>query len=166
MGIGQGSGLRSLAFWGLVAAASCAPGGPLTRSVDVLSPMQIPTNVAAVAPELMAETGRAKFRAGAYGEAVAYFQQAAVAYPQDPSVWLGLAASADRAGQFAVSAEAYAALERLTGQGFEYLNNIGFSYILQGRYRQAEEALDRALTLRPGNPTAMNNKALLESIRG
>jgi Flp pilus assembly protein TadD len=54
----------------------------------------------------------------------------------------------------------------LTGQGFEYFNNIGFSYILQGKYPQAEDALERALDMRPGNPTAMNNLALLESIRG
>jgi hypothetical protein len=38
--------------------------------------MPIPTSIAPVGPELLAQTEREKFRAGAYGESVAYFQQA------------------------------------------------------------------------------------------
>jgi hypothetical protein len=33
----------------------------------------------------------------------------------------------------------------LTGQGFEYVNTFGFSDILQGKYPQAKDALERAL---------------------
>lgn len=151
-----------------IALVLSACTGPVMfqRQVEYLSPTPLPENVQAVSPASAASVGLAKFSAGDYGASVIYLQQATAASPDNAEVWLALAAAADRAGRFDISRPAYEKVLGLVGPVFEYQNNIGFSYILQGRHADAERALNAALTLKPNDETALNNLALLQRIKG
>lgn len=148
------------------ALSACAGPVMFQRQGDYLSPMPLPENVRTVSPASAASVGLTKFSTGDYGASVLYFQQATAASPDNVEVWLALAAAADRAGRFDISQPAYERVLGLVGPVFEYQNNIGFSYILQGRHADAERALDAALMLKPNNETALNNLALLQRLKG
>lgn len=150
----------------VLALCACAPGSVFDRRGDFLPPIHLPGAVPAPATGDLGTVAQSAFDQGEYGMALRYYQLLAEARPNDPNVLLGLAASADRAGHFEISAPVYDRLLAQTGPIFEYHNNIGFSYMLQGRYLDAATALDAALALRPHDPTALNNRALLERLKG
>lgn len=156
--------------WGgalcLLLMGACSQGEPFARAVDRVQPMALPAAVPMPADNQLASLAQSAFELGDYGAAVRYYEKQARLTPKRAEVWLGLAASADRAGHFEISAPAYAQLLALAGPVFEYHNNLGFSYLLQGRYAQAEAELRQALALRPEDVTARNNLALLMKLKG
>jgi Flp pilus assembly protein TadD len=106
--------------------------------------------------------GKKHYRAGNYGDAEKHFRRAAEASPRDIEAWLGLAASYDRLRRFDLADRAYQQALRLAGPKSEILNNQGYSYILRGDFKRAQQKLLAAQARDPNNPYIQNNMALLE----
>ena len=149
-----------------LALSACASPVMFQRYSEYLLPIALPESVQPVDSELATSAGQEKFKSGDFGASVLYFQQAAAAFPNNVENWLALAAAADRAGRFDISRSAYEKALSVGGPVFEYYNNVGFSYLLQGRLAEAERALMTALSLKPYDETALNNVALLQRIKG
>tara|TARA_B110000503_G_scaffold76425_1_gene117884 strand:- start:705 stop:1193 length:489 start_codon:yes stop_codon:yes gene_type:complete len=149
----------------LLLISGCTESMMFGRQVEILSVSEIEHVVPLVADDQAFSEGLKSFSEGKFDVATAYMQQAVTLTPESPQVWLALAASADQGGRFEISKPAYEQLLKLSGPVFEYQNNIGFSYILQGRYADAEVALRTALSMRPADQTVANNLALLRRIR-
>jgi Flp pilus assembly protein TadD len=113
-----------------------------------------------------ARLGRVHLVNGDYGLAELHFRRAVEATPQNSAAWLGLAAAYDRLARFDLAARAYRFAARNGAPSYVLLNNEGYSYLLRGRTRKAAELLYRAAELAPGNPTIMNNIAILQSGQG
>jgi len=75
---------------------------------------------------------------------------------------IGLAATYDRIGRYALADRAYASAIRLGGETVEILNNQGYSYMLRGNYPEARKRFLRAYAREPNNPTVLNNLKLLD----
>jgi Flp pilus assembly protein TadD len=78
---------------------------------------------------------------------------------------MGLAASYDHLGRFALADRAYEEALRLSGETFEFLNNRGFSFMLRGDARRAAVMLQRAKSMKPSDPVVSNNLAILAQSR-
>lgn len=105
--------------------------------------------------------GVQRFYEGHYGLAQQYFQNAVEVTPKDATAWLGLAASYDRLGRFDLADRSYARVVRLVGNTPNVMNNQGYSYMLRGDLLKARAKFEAALTVDPGNATALNNLELL-----
>lgn len=106
--------------------------------------------------------GLEHFNRGHFGLAERYFRDAVEKAPRDASAWIGLAASYDRLGRFDLADRAYDSAIRLVGETTAILNNRGYSYMLRGNVPAARRAFLKALEREPGNPTILNNLALLD----
>ncbi|SJZ95336.1 tetratricopeptide repeat protein [Consotaella salsifontis] len=106
--------------------------------------------------------GQQQFKAGNFGKSYELYKKAAEAYPQNPSAWLGLAASADQLGRFDTSDQAYRALAMLAPDSPAYQNNLGYSYMLRGDLKSAQSHLLKAQGMAPSNLVVMNNLRLLD----
>jgi len=105
--------------------------------------------------------GKRHFRAQDYGLAERYFRRAVELAPRDTEAWLGLAASYDRLRRFDLADRAYGQLLKILGPTPEVLNNQGYSYMLRGDYRRAQQILLQARAKAPDNPYVRNNLELL-----
>ncbi|HEY1474123.1 MAG TPA: hypothetical protein VGF53_08570 [Pseudolabrys sp.] len=105
--------------------------------------------------------GKKQYRAANFGLAEKYFRHAAELHPRDAEAWLGLAASYDRLRRFDLADRAYAQAIRILGPTTEILNNQGYSYMLRGDYKRAQEKLAAAERKDPGNKYVLNNLQLL-----
>ena len=129
-------------------------------SVDVATP---PQQAAAITndPALL---GRQHFERGDYALAEKDFRTAVERNPTDGPSWTGLAASYDQLGRFDLADRAYDQAVKFSGQTFEVLNDLGFSYMLRGDKSRARSMFDRAKALRPNDPVVNNNLALLSGL--
>ena len=107
--------------------------------------------------------GRALFRDEAYGRAYNKFKAAIQATPNDPAALLGFAASADMLGRFDQANSAYRKLQPVIGNRIEYLNNRGYSLMLQGQLVSARSHFLKAYEIDPSNAWAANNLELLRN---
>jgi Tfp pilus assembly protein PilF len=105
--------------------------------------------------------GIQRFYEGNFGLAQHYFQDAVEKSSGDVTAWIGLAASYDRLGRFALADRAYAAAAKLEGDTPRLLNNEGYSYMLRGDLKAARAKFQAALKLEPSNQTTLNNIRLL-----
>jgi tetratricopeptide (TPR) repeat protein len=105
--------------------------------------------------------GKRYYRQEDFGLAERYFRRAVESHPKDAEAWLGLAAAYDRLKRFDLADRAYGQAIAIVGPTAEVLNNQGYSYILRGDYRRAQEKLAAAQALDPGNVYINNNLALL-----
>ncbi len=112
--------------------------------------------------------GKKNYRAKNYGMAEKSFRRAAEMHPRDAEAWLGLAASYDRLRRFDLADRAYDQAIGIVGPTVEILNNQGYSYMLRGDYRRAQEKLATAQRKDPRNRFVLSNLQLLEesSARG
>lgn len=145
-------------------ACALEPVGP-ERPEKVLQ-LELPAFTPSVGAAQAKQLGLNAFSAGDFPVAVRYFQSTVEQSPQDLDAWLGLGASADRAGQFEISAAAYARFLELAGPSIEYYNNRGFSFLLQGRLFDARSAFRAGLKLAPNNTTLKNNLKLVDKLEG
>jgi Flp pilus assembly protein TadD len=110
--------------------------------------------------------GKKQFRAANYGLAEGHFRKAVELHPRDAEAWVGLAASYDRLRRFDLADRAYEQATRILGPTVEILNNHGFSYMLRGDYKRAQEKFLAAKARDPANPHVHANlKILQESFR-
>jgi Flp pilus assembly protein TadD len=107
--------------------------------------------------------GLEHFNRGNYAIAERYFRDAVEKTPRDATAWIGLAGAYDRIGRFDFADRAYASAVKLVGETTAILNNQGYSYMLRGDFVHAREKFLKALAREPGNPTVVNNLALLNS---
>jgi tetratricopeptide (TPR) repeat protein len=110
--------------------------------------------------------GKKQFREQNFGLAEQHFRRAVEARPRDAEAWLGLAASYDRLRRFDLADRAYRQVLNILGPTPSVLNNLGFSYMLRGDYKNARAKLLAAQAQDPNNPHVKANLTLLdESIR-
>ena len=77
--------------------------------------------------------------------------------------WLGYAASSDHLARFDNSDQAYQRLSSMIPNRPEYLNNVGYSYLLRGNLVQARRYFLKAYEIDPANETTANNLELLRN---
>jgi Flp pilus assembly protein TadD len=112
--------------------------------------------------ELIA-TGKLQFQEKNYGKSYAIYKRAVAVFPEDPSAWLGFAASADMIARFDTSDRAYQQLARMIGNTPVYYNNIGYSHLLRGDLPGARRYFLRAYELDPANETTARNLELMKN---
>ena len=103
------------------------------------------------------------FNRGDYGTSAKHFEAAVTKAPEDVTAWVGLAASYDRIGRFDLADRAYRQAIKLAGETTQILNNLGYSYMLRGRLKEARQTLLKAYEREPQNPTVVNNMLLLNA---
>jgi Flp pilus assembly protein TadD len=123
-----------------LALAGCLPGEePPAANADNPQPaanvdsnrttlsVQTPGDVKYYPSDEPLHLGQEFFNRGIYGTAQRYFQDAVEKAPQDPSAWIGLAASYDHLRRFDLADRAYREAIRLAGETTQILNNQGYS---------------------------------------
>ncbi len=105
--------------------------------------------------------GQVQFKAKNYGKAYSIYKKAVEVYPKDPVAWIGYAASADMVGRFDSADQGYRILAGMIPGRPEYLNNVGYSYLLRGNLVTARRYFLKAYEIDPKNPTTANNLQLL-----
>jgi Flp pilus assembly protein TadD len=75
---------------------------------------------------------------------------------------LGLAASYDRLARFDLAERSYERAARLGGRSPEYLNNLGYHYLLRGDRKRARALFNEALALDPNNAVLQGNLKLVD----
>ena len=138
------------------AAPSPAPAEAALRAGTL--PEAVPT----VPPGGAVEIAKQHFRAGNFGYAAQFFEQAIAMDRDNAEGWLGLAAAYDRLRRFDLADRAYAEVAGRAGRTAVYHNNIGFSYLLRGERAKARQSFLRALELAPESAVVMKNIELLE----
>lgn len=151
------AGLMSGCQSGDIDAKELSAFGDSAASVDDLS------DVSYYPTDELVKKGKVQFREGNYGKAYAIFKKAVEVYPKDPQAWLGYAASSDFLGRFDNSDRAYRKLAAMIPDRPEFLNNVGYSYLLRGNLPQARRYFLRAYEIDPGNEVTANNLELLRN---
>lgn len=152
----------------MLAAAVLAVAGCTAFDPPIYDPAEVrlqagtlPQAVPSVPPDGVLGVAQDQFRAGNFGHAARYFEQAVALAPEDGEAWLGLAAAYDRLRRFDLADRAYTEAARLDGQSVPYLNNVGYSWLMRGELGRARRSFMRALALDPQNVTILNNLELL-----
>ncbi|WP_305989322.1 tetratricopeptide repeat protein [Roseibium sp. MMSF_3544] len=104
-----------------------------------------------------------QFKEKNFGKAYAIYKRAVEVYPKDPVAWLGYSASADMIGRFDNADTGYKRLARMIPNRPEYLNNVGYSYLLRGNLVSARRYFLKAYDIDPANQTTANNLELLRN---
>lgn len=104
-----------------------------------------------------------QFKEKNFGKAYAIYKRAVEVYPKDPVAWLGYSASADMIGRFDNADIGYKRLARMIPNRPEYLNNVGYSYMLRGNLISARRYFLKAYDIDPNNQTTANNLELLRN---
>ncbi len=104
---------------------------------------------------------RVQFKQQNYGLAQQHFLQVTEQRPDYVDAWLGLAASYDQLRRFDLSKRAYTKAIKLVGPSSAILNNLGYSYLLQGKLVEAKKQLFAAHKIDPDNPHVLANIELL-----
>ncbi len=94
-------------------------------------------------------------------EAKMYYQQALAEDPDQPDAHHRLAILADRAGDFPLALEHYQQALRGKPHDVDVLNDLGYSYFLQGRAADSERYLNQARQINPKHPHVSENLSLL-----
>ncbi|MCK7614499.1 tetratricopeptide repeat protein [Roseibium sediminicola] len=119
------------------------------------------SNVAYYRDDELLKQGQVQFKAKNYGKAYSIYKKAVEVYPKDPVAWIGYAASADMVGRFDSADQGYRVLAGMIPGRPEYLNNVGYSYLLRGNLMAARRYFLKAYEIDPKNPTTVNNLQLL-----
>ena len=147
----------------LVSLSGCQSGGLADLSTYGDKPFtnEDLSNVAYYRDDELLKQGQVQFKAKNYGKAYSIYKKAVEVYPKDPVAWIGYAASADMVGRFDSADQGYRVLAGMIPGRPEYLNNVGYSYLLRGNLMAARRYFLKAYELDPKNPTTVNNLQLL-----
>jgi Flp pilus assembly protein TadD len=155
---------RPFAAVALILSLSACNGVDSTSSFgNHLSTVDIPEHVEPYPDNQVLMVAKAKFSEGSYGYAARYYERAVEIAPGNGEAWLGLAASYDRVRRFDLADRAYREAARYVGGTIEYLNNLGYSYLLRGDVSKAYVEFQRAHQIDPNNVTINNNLAMIRS---
>lgn len=115
-------------------------GGCTTSGVDTTET----TSIAPVTQDISERdlvAGKAQFREANYGLAEKHFRKAVELRADNSEAWLGLAASYDQLGRFDFADRAYDQLLKVAGRQPQVVNNMGYSQLLRGNKKKAQELL-------------------------
>lgn len=104
---------------------------------------------------------KAHFRNSDFGHSAAYYKRAAELAPTHAEAYVGLGASYDRLGRFDLADRVYASLYKLEGASAQYYNNVGYSMMLRGNFKDALANFRKAQAIDPDNIVVANNIQLL-----
>lgn len=155
--------LTVLAMAAVLAGCSGIAPPPPSSAAAALRGGILPEELRSVPPGGATELAQRHFRAGNFGYAAQYFEQAVAADRDDAEAWLGLAAAYDRLHRFDLADRAYAEAAIRAGATAAYHNNLGFSYLLRGERAKALRNFETALELAPESATIRNNLELLRN---
>ena len=151
----------------LMAVVLVGPGcarlvpAPPTAAEAALRAGVLPDAVPPVPEGAELEIAKQQFRAGNFGYAARYYEEAIALGRGSAEAWLGLAAAYDRLRRFDLADRAYAEAAARAGSTAAYHNNVGYSYLLRGEAEKARRSFLHALELEPGSVTVRNNLELL-----
>jgi Tfp pilus assembly protein PilF len=123
-----------------------------------------PANVSDVADNL--RRGQRELEAGRPDQAAQFFERVLRDEPDHAIAHHRLAVLADEAEDFASAEQHYKAALRTNSNDPDLLNDLGYSYLLQRRFGDAEQAFRTALSLSERHEKAIANLALLYSTVG
>ena len=103
------------------------------------------------------DLGKRHFADGRYGLAVQQFETAVAQNPGSVEALNGLAATFDRLQRFDQAERLYLRALALQPDSAHILNNLGYSYLIQGKYRLAMAYLSDAQALDSTNPMIAHN---------
>lgn len=132
-------------------------GDPYAVDVPEIEDTELPYVPVA---EPMTEAQR-QFKLGNYGKAQEQFLLVTEQRPDNVDAWLGLAASYDQLRRFDLAFGAYKKAIALVGPSPTILNNMGYSYLLQGKLVEAKRQFFAAHKMDPDNPHVRANIELL-----
>ena len=136
---------------------------PVAATPPETATVQDPGQVKYYPSDEAVRLGLEHFNRGEFGLSAQNFEDAVAKAPEDATAWVGLAASYDRIGRFDLADRAYRQAIKLKGETVGILNNLGYSYMLRGRLKEARRELLKAYEREPKNPTVVNNLVLLDS---
>ncbi|MBN9673748.1 tetratricopeptide repeat protein [Roseibium aggregatum] len=147
----------------LVILSGCQSGnlGDLSTYGDDAFTNDDLSGVAYYRDDELLKQAQVQFRAKNYGKAYSIYKKAVELYPKDPVAWIGYAASADMVGRFDNADKGYKVLAGMIPGRPEYLNNVGYSYLLRGNLVAARRYFLKAYDIDPNNETTANNLELL-----
>lgn len=99
--------------------------------------------------------------AGKLDDARKIYQQLIVDFPQAPLPLHSLALVADRQRKHREAQTLYVQALQMRPREAEWLNDLGWSYYLDGQLEKAESALNKAVALAPSKPRYHNNLGLV-----
>lgn len=155
----------TLLLAGVITLAGCQSSSvdDLAAFGDSAKTLEDDSAVAFYKNDELITTGKLQFQEKNYGKSYAIYKRAVNVFPQDPSAWLGFAASADMIGRFDTSDRAYQQLSRMIGNTPIYYNNIGYSHLLRGDLPKARRYFLKAYELDPANETTARNLELMKN---
>ncbi|MCV9961691.1 tetratricopeptide repeat protein [Pararhizobium sp. BT-229] len=155
----------TLLLAGVVTLAGCQSSSvdDLAAFGDSAKTLEDDSAVAFYKNDELITTGKLQFQEKNYGKSYAVYKRAVTVFPEDPSAWLGFAASADMIGRFDTSDRAYKRLSQMIGNTPVYYNNIGYSHLLRGDLPKARRYFLQAYELDPGNETTARNLELMKN---
>lgn len=103
-------------------------------------------------------------RSGQLDAASKHFRSMQVLKGENVSALLGLAIAADLTGDFRTSEKAYKRVEGRGSSTAMYLNNVGYSAMLQGDLEKAYTYLRQAKAIDPKNQVVQGNLELLKNV--
>ena len=101
-----------------------------------------------------------------YGHAQSYYQRVLQQVPNHATAHHRLAVIADKQHDFPTAETHYLAAVNAEPHNSNLLSDLGYSYLLQGRYADSERFLQQALQQAPAHPQAINNLGLLYARQG
>ena len=139
-------------------AAGCSSAGLVGKSAYGGASLSVAdiTNIGDYTTERALSEARAHFRNKDYGHSAAFYKRAVELSPKTAEAYVGLGASYDRLRRFDLSD-----LYDLSGGTVQYYNNVGYSYMLRGKFNEAMTYFRKAEKLDPGNVIITNNLQLL-----
>ncbi len=137
----------------------CAPS-PTKRTESG----ELPSGLADV--NSLLSRARAETKQGKYDLAKVDYRQVLSIEPDHPAAHQGLGNIADLEQDFSGAQGHYQAALRRTPENPGLLCDLGYSYLLQGRLSECDEALRNALRIQPGHARGLNNFGLLAAARG
>ena len=150
-------GFRLIAA-GLLAVplAACSVAGLSTHGNSRLQVAEI-NNIGSYTADSALVQARAHFRNNDFGYSAAFYKRVVELSPKD----VGLGASYDRMRRFDLSDRVYASLFAISGGTAQYYNNLGYSYLLRGKLKDAMSNFRKAQSLAPDSVVIANNIQLV-----
>ncbi|ATX79924.1 LytR cell envelope-related transcriptional attenuator [Mariprofundus aestuarium] len=103
------------------------------------------------------EKGKQLFAAGKYGLALEAFRQANAESPNSVNALNGIAACYDQIKRHDLATSYYHKALNIQPDSAKTLSNLGYSYMMQGKYADAEKVLQLALVHDPSNSRTTHN---------
>lgn len=147
-----------------VILASCTNSQMFPNTKKILPELVVPHSIPDVPDVDILKVSKSYFNRKDYPKALLYYEKALILYPDDKNVLLAYAAASDMSGKFKLSYHAYRKYAKKFGEDPEYYNNVGYSMLLQGKYKLARKYLLEAWRFDPSSLVVNNNLKLLTQV--